>query len=98
YNFERPHEALNQNCPGDVYQPSSRCWDGRLRSPEYSNEFQVGVVKSCGKMSWKGKEIYIGRVFVGEPIGLREEENLKAYYGSIVLGTVKENTLEIERR
>jgi putative transposase len=99
YNFIRPHEALNQKCPGDVYQSSSRYWNGKLQSPEYSNEYQVGKVKSCGKMSWKGREIYIGRVFENEPIGMKkEEENFKAYYGSILLGTIRENSLEIERR
>lgn len=99
YNFERPHEALNQKCPASVYLPSSRYWDGRLRFPEYPNGYQVERVRSCGKMSWKRKEIYIGRVFNGEPIGLKEEgENVKAYYGPIPLGIVKENSLEIARR
>jgi len=98
YNFIRPHEALRQKCPADIYQPSSRYWNGKLQSPEYSQEYKVGKVKSCGKMSWKNKEIYIGRSFEGEPIGLKEEEVLKAYYGSILLGVVKENNLEFERR
>lgn len=98
YNFVRPHEALQQKSPSDVYKPSERYWHGRLESPEYSNEFEVGKVRSCGKMTWKGKEIYIGRAFEGEPIGLREEEAWKAYYGTIFLGVIREDTLEIERR
>lgn len=98
YNFIRPHEALGQKCPVDIYQVSQRIWNGRLQSPEYSNEYKVGKVKSCGKMSLKGKEIYVGRVFEGEPIGLKEEEVLKAYYGPIFLGTIKENNLEVNRR
>lgn len=99
YNFVRPHEALNQKTPSQIYTPSPRYWDGRLRSPEYSQEYRVGKVKSCGKMSWKGGEVYIGRAFDGEPIGLKlDEENIKAYYGPLFLGIVKENTLEIARR
>ncbi len=98
YNFIRPHEALDQKCPGDIYNTSQRYWSGRLQSPEYSREFKVGKVKSCGKMSWQHKEIYIGRVFEGEPIGLKQEEELKAYYGPIQLGIIKENKLEIARR
>lgn len=99
YNHERPHEALNHKCPGDIYQQSSRYWDGKLRSPEYSNDYQIRKVKSCGKMSWKMGEVYVGRAFEGEPIGIKlEEGNLKAYYGHIFLGNVKDGALDFERR
>lgn len=99
YNFVRPHEALNQKSPGSIYQTSRRYWDGKLRSPEYNNEYKVGRVKSCGKMSWKGREIYVGRVFHGEPIGIKEEElAVKAYYGPIYLGQVEDSNVEFKRR
>jgi putative transposase len=98
YNFNRPHEALDQRCPGHVYVCSERNWNGRLRSPEYSNEYKIGKVKSCGKMSWEGREVYISRVFEGEPIGIREEEKgYTAYYGPIRLGIMQGNTLNFER-
>lgn len=98
YNFIRPHEALNQKCPGSVYKPSERHWNGILRSPEYSKEYRVCKVSSCGKMSWKGGFVYVGRKFEGEPIGLKvDDEKVNAYYGPIFLGTVKDNTLEIKR-
>lgn len=98
YNFIRPHEALGQNTPGSIYQPSSRYWDGKLRSPEYPTEYAIGKVKTCGKMTWKSREIYVGRVFSGEPIGMKQEEQfLKAYYGPIYLGIVEENRVEFKR-
>jgi putative transposase len=99
YNFVRPHEAIEQRCPGDIYTPSSRQWHGRLRSPEYPDCYKVGKVKSCGKMSWAGGEVYISRVFEGEPIGIYErEKGLTAYYGPVELGVIKGNILEFERR
>lgn len=101
YNFERPHEALGQVTPGSVYNRSLRTWNGRLISPEYSDEYKIGKVKSCGKMSWKGREVYIGRVLAGEPLGIKEtEENvMTVYYGPISLGTLtKEGELDIPRR
>lgn len=99
YNFVRPHEALGQKCPGSVYQPSSRLWNGRLESPEYSEDYKVGKVRSCGKMSWGCREIYIGRVLANEPIGIKLNElgqNI-AYYGPIKLGILTDQ-LEITRR
>lgn len=99
YNFNRPHEALDQRCPGHVYVCSERNWNGRLKSPEYTSEYKVGKVKSCGKMSWEGREVYISRVFEGEPIGVREEEKgFTAYYGPIKLGIVQGNKLDFERQ
>lgn len=99
FNFIRPHEALNQKPPSQIYKPSTRVWHGLLRSPEYPNEYRVGKVKNCGKMSWRNREIYIGRVFAGEPIGLKvDSEKIEAYYGPIFLGTVDTNNLNIERR
>ncbi|KAG9296137.1 hypothetical protein G9A89_000548, partial [Geosiphon pyriformis] len=39
------------------------------------------------------------RVFEGEPIGIKQEEDhLKAYYGQVFLGNIQENTLDVERR
>src|SRR6185437_1899223 len=99
YNFDRPHEALNQKTPGQVYTPSTRYWNGLLKTPEYTKEYKVVKVHSCGKMSWKGKDVYIGRAFEGELIGLKlDEETVKAYYGPIFLGSIRDNALEIERR
>jgi putative transposase len=99
YNFIRPHEALEQKPPAEIYKSSPRPWNGRLSSPEYSSEYKIGKVKSCGKMSWKGNEVYCGRTLEGELIGIKQvDENLKAYYGPILLGNIKGNTLEVERR
>ncbi len=101
YNFVRPHEALGQVTPGSVYTQSQRTWNGRLMSPEYPNDYKMGWVKSCGKMSWKNREIYIGRVLTGELIGLKENEEglLVAYFGPIILGTItKDYELDIPRR
>ncbi len=100
YNFERPHEAIGQKTPGSLYVASNQVWTGKLMPVEYSKEYRVGKVKSCGKMSWKGKEIYIGRVLAGEQLGLKEsEEGFKVYYGPLLLGElINGKDLEIERR
>lgn len=101
YNFIRPHEALGQVTPGSVYSPSQRTWNGRLNSPEYPSGYKMGWVKSCGKMSWKHREIYIGRVLSGEVIGLKENEegHLIAYFGPIMLGMITEDfKLDVPRR
>lgn len=98
YNYVRPHAALGQNFPGDIYKYSPRIWDGRLRSPEYTADFKVGKVHSCGKMMYQNKNIYVGRAFDGEPIGLRIDNDIvEAFYGPIYLGIVQDNRVIFER-
>lgn len=99
YNFERPHEALNQQLPGSLYIPSNRIWDGKLRPIEYSNEYKIGRVSS-GEMRWKGQTIYISRILDGENIGIKETENgYEVYFGPIYLGKIiNGNELEVKRR
>ncbi len=100
YNFERPHEALDQKSPGSVYTPSNRTWTGKFREIEYPKDNEIGWVKSCGKVSFKGREVYIGRVLSGETIGLKPiEDGYEAYFSSIYLGKINRNgELEVPRR
>jgi putative transposase len=100
YNFIRPHEALDQKCPGEVYKPSPRQWSGRLRSPEYPDGYEVRKVRICGKMSWSGKDIFIGNALAGEPVGIKENHNgeLMVYYGPLPLGKIKGQQLNFQRR
>jgi len=100
YNFERPHEALNQKTPGSIYVPSNRVWDGKLNPIEYSNEYKTLLVKPCGKASWRGCEIYVSRVLEGERVGVKEgEKGLEMYYANIFLGMLtKDLKLDVPRR
>lgn len=101
FNFIRPHEALGQVRPASLYLPSQRIWNGHLKTPEYPDDYIVGKVKSCGKMSWKGSEIYISRTLSEERIGLQknEEGGFRAYFGPIFLGIInRAGEFEILRR
>jgi len=90
YNYERPHEALEMSCPGEVYSRSPREWDGRLRSPEYREEMRVRKVGQSGSIWLKGKEYFIGGMIKGEPVGLEEIDNevYAVKYGPIKLGEI----------
>ena len=79
--------------------PSERSWDGVLRSPEYPSHYKIGKVRDCGKMSWCGGDIYVSRVFRGEPLGIEETaEGFFVHYGPLVLGKLGKEGLECKRR
>ena len=42
FNTERPHEALNMNCPADVYHPS----------PRPTRACRISIIRSTTKPSW----------------------------------------------
>ena len=70
YNQQRPHEALEQRPPADLYTYSPRCYPERLPNPEYDSSLQVRSVYPHGQFFWKGQDIFLSKVLAGERIGL----------------------------
>src|SRR5688572_26729205 len=55
YNDERPHEALDQETPGSIYQASRRELPRTLRPLEYPGHFDVRLVsRNSGKKPKSG--------------------------------------------
>jgi len=75
YNEERPHEALAQKLPSDHWERSKRSFDGAEREPWYDADHEVRRVRSNGQIRWRGKKLFIGQAFWGEPLGLVELES-----------------------
>ena len=47
FNKERPHEALDMKCPAEIYQPSTRPYQG-LPDIDYPLHDKTIVVTHCG--------------------------------------------------
>lgn len=90
YNYKRPHEALDFQMPGSVYQVSSRKWNGKFVSPEYSEEYDVRKVESSGHISWKGHVFFISELLQQEYVGIKQAsyDLMEIYYGTILLGKI----------
>ena len=74
YNEERPHEALGQRTPADIYVPSSRAMPARLDDPWYDADHQVRRVRGKGEIKWKGEFVFIGEALADELVGIAELE------------------------
>lgn len=72
YNDERPHEALGQRTPEQVYRPSRRTYPKELPALEYPRRWPVRRVRNRGHIKWRGRLRFIGRAFVGQTVGLKE--------------------------
>lgn len=70
YNFERPHQALAMQRPGDVYKRSMRPYVG-LPDITYPGYDKTLLVSNCGRMCIRRMKIHLSQAFSNQPIGLK---------------------------
>ena len=75
FNEERPHEALGQRTPAELYEPSPRSYPQRLPEMDYPGHYEVRRVRSDGRIKWQGQFLYISEALIGERVGLEEVDD-----------------------
>jgi transposase InsO family protein len=73
FNNERPHEALNMQCPAQLYTASTRPYQGVLE-PHYPLHDKTLMVTSCGRLCLYRKKINLSRSLAGQAVGVKEVE------------------------
>jgi transposase InsO family protein/transposase-like protein len=74
FNEERPHEALDMQCPAERYGPSSRPYRG-LPEIQYPFHDRDILVTSCGRICMHRKKINISGVLAGQRLGIKEVDD-----------------------
>jgi putative transposase len=91
YNRIRPHAALGQRVPAEVYRPKP----AQSRKPvlRYRRGWSVRRVRSNGEIRWRGRKRFIGEAFVGYPVGLKLKGRRKyeVYFGGVLIGELRES-------
>ena len=87
YNQDRPHEAIDQRPPADLYLPSTRQYPLILPVMTYPDDMIIRSVKSQGDISWKSRHVYLSETLAGEIVGLRQinDKIYDIYFGSVRL-------------
>jgi transposase InsO family protein len=89
FNHRRPHEALGQRVPSDVYVASPRPYPRRLPTLIYPADSTVRRVDASGSIRWAvGTRVYISHVLTGEDVAFRpiDDGTWAVCFGPIVLG------------
>jgi len=88
YNQQRPHEALGQQFPADLYWPSARPMPERLPELDYPGHVQVKLVHYNGIIHHQGHRVYIAGLLKGEHVGIEEttDGTWDVYFGPVRLG------------
>lgn len=98
FNHERPHEALDQETPASVYEPSRRKMPNKLPPLEYPDRFELRYVSANGGIRWNKGWINVSIVCAGENVGLEEIDDgiWNVYFGPLKLGRLHERHIRIE--
>jgi transposase InsO family protein len=72
FNHYRPHEALEQRTPAEIYRPSPRVYPARLPPIEYGPTLTVRKVKPGGQIKWRGDVVFVSGALQGYPVGLQQ--------------------------
>jgi putative transposase len=99
YNYERPHEALENRTPASYYSPSCRPMPRRVPELEYDSDVQVRRVSHQGSVKMKCERTFISEIFAYERLGLRalDERYFEVLYGPVKLGFLDTDRHEFHR-
>ena len=71
HNTERPHRALNMQCPVERYTISPRPYKG-LPDLDYPFHDKTFTVTTCGRICFNRRKINLSLVFAGQKIGIKQ--------------------------
>jgi hypothetical protein len=63
YNCERPHQALGDRCPAQVYTSSQREYQENVPPYEYSSQYHLHKVNNWGFLRFAHYQIYLSETF-----------------------------------
>jgi putative transposase len=98
FNYERPHEALQMRCPGEVYQNSTRPYQGTPQELIYPG-MAVGQVDQNGSISWQDQKLFLSRSLAGWTVALKNAggQFIELWFARLLLGHIDQNNLSFLR-
>lgn len=97
YNQVRPHEALQDRTPSQLYTCSSRSYPARLQDPEYPAHFEVRRVRTDGAIKWQGRLLFITMTLCSELVAMEEIDDglWSVWFMAHLLGRIDRRTTKI---
>jgi transposase InsO family protein len=89
FNEQRPHEGLGMRMPADVYHPSAKRLDERVKPRLYPLGAEIRRVDSAGFIGLEGGRGYVGEAFIGVEVALERSETsdlIQVRYANVKLG------------
>ncbi len=98
FNAERPHEALGMRTPSEVYQASSRKYEGGVEELHYP-QMATRRVNRRGKITWHNHELFLSTSLAGWSVGLKpsSQKEIEVWFARLLLGWVDLATVHFFR-
>ncbi len=92
FNEVRPHQALGQKRPSEVWRPSPRPYPKKAPKPEYSAHHEKRRVTSVGHIKFKNKLIFLSSNLLSETVALEEIDDgvWSIYYYDVLIARLDE--------
>lgn len=99
YNYERPHEALDNKTPAKLYKPSKRLMPKKLLEMSYPGHYELRKVGENGEIKWFSEKTFISKALGNETVGLEEIDDglYTVHFGPLQLGYINQRTKSFER-
>lgn len=91
YNDERPHEALGDCCPAQIYRPSQRTYQEKVLPYEYDSQYRMYRINNWGYIRFANLQIYISETFRATYVQLipcEEEDLVLVCYRNFVIAKI----------
>jgi len=98
FNYQRPHEALELRCPGDLYHNSNRKYPGAVQELVYEG-MTARRVNHNGCIRWKDHSLFVSQSLSGWNVGLKSAQNqtIELWFAQLLLGHLDPATISFER-
>jgi transposase InsO family protein len=98
FNYQRPHQALDMRCPGDLYHNSNRKYPGAVQELVYEG-MTARRVNHNGYIRWKDHSLFVSQSLRGWNVGLKSTQNQKIelWFAQLLLGHLDPATISFER-
>jgi putative transposase len=97
YNYERPHQALNQERPASFFTPSARHFPNTPEPLCYPPHFEIRLVSQDSTIRWKSSKVFVSHLLGREEVGLEEVGDgvWSVFFGPVHLGWLDESDYRI---
>lgn len=98
FNYQRPHEALDMRCPGDLYHNSNRKYPGVVQELVYEG-MTARKVNHNGCIRWKDHSLFVSQSLSGWNVGLKstQKQKIELWFAQLLLGHLDSATTSFER-
>ncbi len=97
FNEVRPHQALGQKRPSEVWWPSPRPYPKKTPKPEYPGHHEKRRVTSVGHIRFKNSMLFLSSNLLGETVALEEIDDgiWSIYYYDVLIARFDQRIGEV---